>query len=858
MTTFTDVFGGSTVQPGDVSLRVVDLAAATIFGWPAFATSSNVLPRVLELRSAAIGATLTLPDARLASVGQDLTVVNRSAQTVQILNAAGSVVLSVVAGAAHYLYLTDTTTSAGGWRALAFGTAPNQVDATALAGAGLVARNGALDQAAPVTTFASSRAVTTADRGKVLVWNGASGTLTLLSAGLASEFFFELRNDGNGALTIAAAPGDLIDGGVAIALQPSESCFVHTAATLGGSLTVGRGRNANFAFTQLVKNVTGGALSLSLSEATNVVQTFTGALTAAQIIAVPAVVQVYYINNRTTGAFPLTVRASPTGLAVTVPTSQSAILLSDGVDVTNAATTTAGLAALQFGAGSAGAPSVAVGQPNAGLFLAGSDTLGVAVAGASAMELSPGLVTMRHPGTQTLTVSSSTSGDVELVLDAAARKSRSLRYRTAGVNRWALETSTAAEGGSGSGADLLLNRYSDVGGLIDTVATFSRVTGSVTFSGALIGPNGFSSSSVLDKDTTAAQTVASAVTFGGVVTSAGIYANAGSAQWGSFRSSNQVNNFAGFATYSGTPFAFMGADGDAAFTGGTGVNFGIRTVQQLLLRSNLGSGLTIGARLVQDGVTDDGVTALQVGSIRASDGFNSENAVCIIGNVIGGTLNAPSKSGYSIFDQLTAPIAGAPAGISDFGIYESRLKTQWHMQTLHPRSLAGQAASTKRSFYRVTYAPSGASDYTANDWLETFHHKSDATFNTIRATNQPFGSMTGSPTVGNAGGFVAGALDGYNLGYTVAAGVMTATRSSNKCQVVLTVVVPNGVIASFSIDKNLGGGTLAYTVVGNGGPVVLIVDTFFSNLNDQFRVYASCSDNNTTIPYALKIYPVLS
>jgi hypothetical protein len=483
MTSYRDVFGGSTVRPGDVSLRVLTLTAPTVFEWPTYATTTNFLARVMELSASIAGLAITLPDAELASVGQDVTLINRGAQSITVLNFAGAVVLTLAPGAAQYLYLKSTVTSAGLWGTLAFGTAPSQLDAAALAGAGLAARNGALVQTAEVVAIASSRSVAQGDRAKVLAWTGAAGTLTLLSAAATSEFFFEVRNNGSGLLALTAAAGETVDGGATLALQPGDSCFVHTATALAGSLTVGRGRSTNFAVTQLVKNVTGGALALTLSEATNIVQTFTGTLTAAQTITLPAVVQLYYVSNRTAGAFPLTLRASAGGLAATIPTNQSAILFCDGTDVTNASTTAAGTIASQFGAGSALNPSVAVGQGDVGLFLEGTNTLGLSAGGTRVVSVAAGVVSQN--GTSIDAQLTATTDTAQLTISAPAAKARGVRLRTSGLNRWYFGTSTDAEVGVDAGADLDLNRFTDAGALIGTLLKFIRKTGLAKFFGSV-------------------------------------------------------------------------------------------------------------------------------------------------------------------------------------------------------------------------------------------------------------------------------------------------------------------------------------------------------------------------------------
>ena len=338
MTTYTDPFGGSTLQAAQTAYRAVALSASIETVWPPFADSTNYLARIMDVTPSAGSLTITLPDATLQSQGWDVFFTNKGAQTYTVLNAAGGTVMTVAAGQVKYIYLTSNTTAAGAWSVVVMGVGSSNLDAAALAGLGLVAITNTLNAASEVVEDSTTpRTIATSDRAKTYVWTGGAGAYTLpLVSTATDDFFFEVRNQGTGVLTLTPTGGELIDSSASIALQLNESAIIHAGPTAW--YTVGRGRNTQFNFTQLVKAVTGGTTTLTLTEAANVVQTYTGALLSNQIIVVPGVVQVYYIRNQTTGTFNFRVQSPAPGAVVNLPSGTNAILFCDGVNVYDATT----------------------------------------------------------------------------------------------------------------------------------------------------------------------------------------------------------------------------------------------------------------------------------------------------------------------------------------------------------------------------------------------------------------------------------------------------------------------------------------------------------------------------------------
>jgi hypothetical protein len=390
---YNNVFGGGTVQAADVSFRAVVLSADVQLVWPAFSKSNtDYAARTMNFTQSTglILFNVKLPPANAVSTGYDLLFSNKGSYSFNVRDYAGNAVATLAPGAVKYLKVTDNTSEAGVWDVVGFGATMNAVDAGTLAGPGVSASGAVLQASAPVTAFSANMTIAQGDRAKVYVWTGGTGTQTLpltTALGVGGDFFYELRNQGTGLLTLAASGSDTIDGAGSIALQPTESATIHSSGT-GFWYTVGRGRSTQFNFSLLVKAITGGTVTLSSTEAANVVQRYTGALISNANIVLPSVVQVYYVSNQTSGAFSVSFKTAGVGSVVTVPSNQNAILFCDGLNVINTSTTVAGLSALTLAQGSAGAPSLGYsGDTSTGVYQPATGAVGVTTAGVQRVQV---------------------------------------------------------------------------------------------------------------------------------------------------------------------------------------------------------------------------------------------------------------------------------------------------------------------------------------------------------------------------------------------------------------------------------------------------------------------------------------
>ena len=386
---FNSPFTGNVIQPTDVSYNRIILTADLQLTWPINGTTADdAAARIMEVSTTTTANELWMPPANQGSVGQDALIRNVGAVAVTVKDYTGAnVIVTVAAGEAQYIYITTNATTAGTWGIIAFGIGSSGADAATLAGYGLLAIGQTLNQSQPVTTFSSNYTALTTDRSNTYVWTGGAGTLTLTSATtLGDNWFMFLRNNGTGALTVAGSGGNTINGSATIALQPQDSCIIVCSGT--AFFTVGLGRNTQFAFTQLSKAVTTGSYTLTASEASNVIQKYTGALTGNVTIVVPATVQVYYIVNATTGAFTVTITTGSGASAILTAGSQ-ATLVCDSVNLFNANTILAGSSTVSLNSGSVGAPSLNFSaETTTGIYRAASGEFNIAILGSNLFTLS--------------------------------------------------------------------------------------------------------------------------------------------------------------------------------------------------------------------------------------------------------------------------------------------------------------------------------------------------------------------------------------------------------------------------------------------------------------------------------------
>ena len=248
-----NVFGYGAVQTAYVSYRAIDITLASqVLVWPtSYVDTPNVLAAAMYVTTAANNAnTLTLPDARQASVGQNFIITNKGASAFDLLTSDGQVlknIPSVALSNSYYIQLTDNSTAIGDWETIQFGAGTSQANAVALAGAppgnGIVSIAGGTTLATniPVQSKNAQYTVVNGDRANLFVWTGGVGTMRLPVIGtVPAGFYVSFNNEGGGDLTIVAVDEVTIDNNAFILVQPSQSLSIISYGTKWWTLGFGQ------------------------------------------------------------------------------------------------------------------------------------------------------------------------------------------------------------------------------------------------------------------------------------------------------------------------------------------------------------------------------------------------------------------------------------------------------------------------------------------------------------------------------------------------------------------------------------------------------------------------------------------
>jgi hypothetical protein len=390
--TYTNPFTGQTVQPSQVSYELITLTADLELEWPINGNNSTAVANIIEVNATVASLKIYLPPATQVSVGQSILFKNIGSNSFTVVNISGSTIITIASGISEYIYITGNSTINGTYSTVTFGAGTSSANSSALAGFGLKAISTTLNQSYSLTTYSSSTTLTSSNRASFAVYTGGVGSIILPSASsVGNDWFVNIRNNGSGILTVTPTGADTIDGNSTQQLQLGES-FVVVSNGTDGYNSFGYGQSSSFFYTILAKSITGlgATITLSSSEAANVIQEYVGVLAANTQVIFPSTVQLYAVTNDTSGAFSLTFRTAAVGAStITIPQAQTLLLICDGTNVYNAnSATISSLAALTLNAGTAAAPSLNyTGDTTTGYYRPSSGQLGFSLAGVSKMTL---------------------------------------------------------------------------------------------------------------------------------------------------------------------------------------------------------------------------------------------------------------------------------------------------------------------------------------------------------------------------------------------------------------------------------------------------------------------------------------
>lgn len=393
MPTYTNPFTGQTISPSSVSYESLSITANTQLEWPINGTTGTPASSIIDVTATSSGGPtgwlLELPPATQVSTGQSVIVRNTGSNLFTVTDYGGNTIVAIGSGIADFIFLVDNSTVNGVWASVVFGAGTSSANAGALAGYGLTPIGLTLNQAYNITNYYSSTALTAANRAQFNVWSGGVGSFTMPSASVVGNNWFTIiRNNGTGILTLNRSGTDTIDGNISMQLQLTESVVIVSNGSTGFN-TYAYGRSNSFAFTQFTAVVTGGTLTLTSAQGSAIVQQYSGTLTSNQIVVLPSTVQLYSLQNTTSGAYTLTFKTAGVGSTVTVTQGQTAFVVCDGTNVFSTTTnTSSSFTTVSLAPGSVGAPSLNfLGNTNTGLYLPASGQFGIAVNGVQQMLL---------------------------------------------------------------------------------------------------------------------------------------------------------------------------------------------------------------------------------------------------------------------------------------------------------------------------------------------------------------------------------------------------------------------------------------------------------------------------------------
>lgn len=387
LTSFTNVFGGTAVQPSQVSYAAYTIPPNLVLFWPSTGVETDsVVADNIDIITTAANATVTMPDATQVSTGQTVLFSNLGTNAFSVLDFDGNVIASVPVANVNQnnwirILLTDNSTQAGVWHVAQLGATTGAPQPAALAGNGLVALSGRLNTNVPiVTTNASPYTFQVSDRAKCYVYTGGQATYTLPAANtFPNGWFVGIANrSADGQLTITST--SLIDGSNNLVLAIDQDCYIFTDGitytTFGlGTLTFFL---ASINQTQLVNNA---SVTLTPLQATKQIQIVTGTQNQDTDFIFPNFNGIYYVSNQTNAsAFSLKVKATGGAIVTTMASGSRYIFVNDGTEMRSYPTS---IADVKFPDGNAADPGIAFeGGPTTGFFLStGGDVGGAGIGG---------------------------------------------------------------------------------------------------------------------------------------------------------------------------------------------------------------------------------------------------------------------------------------------------------------------------------------------------------------------------------------------------------------------------------------------------------------------------------------------
>ena len=276
---FTDIFGGTTVRPSAPNYIALTISADTALYWPLETTQSvPVVAAAMDITATTTSLTLNMPPGNTGSTGVICYITNVGSNEFQVMATDGTTAIATIATTETWLLiLSNNSTTNGTWRALQIASTTSSATAASLAGQGLEANGSLLQTDFPITSLSGNTSLTAAYRGESVVWTGAAGTLQLDNAAtLGNGWFCLVSNRGSDVLTISTTSSELINGSVTLSMYPGNSGIIVASATafttfgvLADALAVVNGGTGARTADQALTNLGGTSTGKSIFTAPN-------------------------------------------------------------------------------------------------------------------------------------------------------------------------------------------------------------------------------------------------------------------------------------------------------------------------------------------------------------------------------------------------------------------------------------------------------------------------------------------------------------------------------------------------------------------------------------------------------------
>jgi hypothetical protein len=270
---FTNIFGGTTVSPSNPSYLALALSANTQLYWPLETTESvPIVASQIDVTPTTTGLAVLMPPADTGSTGIATIITNVGASTFTVKDSTGVAIATVDTTESWIITLTDNTTAAGVWRGYQLASTASSAVAADLAGAGLQADGTRLRTYMPQVSLNVNTNIGASYRAKSIVWTGGVGTLQLADiAVLGDGWYCGVVNNGTDALVITTTSSQQINNDTSLIMNPGNSGIIvagpvrfNTLGVLIGPLAVENGGTGADTANQALTNLGGTTIGKTI------------------------------------------------------------------------------------------------------------------------------------------------------------------------------------------------------------------------------------------------------------------------------------------------------------------------------------------------------------------------------------------------------------------------------------------------------------------------------------------------------------------------------------------------------------------------------------------------------------------